>query len=85
METWYYLDDKLPYCMTTPCKLYSVCGGKAPYGDSVISNSKTETEGGTVRRLRSLGCLSGCVGRRVGGDLYNFVRDLCNFLKLALF
>lgn len=31
------------------------------------------------------GCLSGCVGRRVGGDLYNFVRDLCNFLKLALF
>lgn len=33
----------------------------------------------------SRGCLSGCVGRRVDGDLYNFVRDLCNFLKLALF
>lgn len=33
----------------------------------------------------SRGCLSGFVGRRVGGDLYNFVRDLCNFLKLALF
>lgn len=24
----------------------------------------------------SRGCLSGCVGRRVGGDLYNFVREL---------
>lgn len=35
--------------------------------------------------LDDRGCLSGCVGRRVGGDLYNFVRDLCNFLKLALF
>lgn len=33
----------------------------------------------------SRGCLSGCVGRRVVGNLYNFVRDLCNFLKLALF
>lgn len=33
----------------------------------------------------SRGCLSVFVGRRVGGDLYNFVRDLCNFLKLALF
>lgn len=49
MEIWYYLDDKLLYCMIILCKLYSVCGGKVLYGDSVIFNSKREIEGGIVR------------------------------------